>query len=75
MNEPIRRPGDAPPGVVDPRIGGLRQPQEVDRVSGRGARRFRDKIPTLADLEALIQNGRLILPPRYFRGYYLDLFA
>ena len=38
-------------------------------------RRWRERIPTRAQLEALIQNGRLVLPLRYFRGYFLDLFA
>ena len=40
-----------------------------------GPRRWRERIPTVAQLEALIENGRLVLPLRYFRGYFLDLFA
>lgn len=38
-------------------------------------RRFRDRLPTRAQLEALLQNGVLVLPARYFRGYFLDVVA
>jgi len=33
----------------------------------------RDRIPTRAQLNALIQDGMLVLPPRYFVGFFLDL--
>jgi hypothetical protein len=64
-----------------PGLGGLlpppAQPIESERQvpSATGPRRWRERIPTRAQLEALIQNGRLVLPMRYFRGYFLDLLA
>jgi hypothetical protein len=33
----------------------------------------RDRVPSDAQLSALIQDGILILPPRYFVGFFLDL--
>jgi hypothetical protein len=39
------------------------------------SRRWRERMPTREQLEALIRNGRLVLPMRYFRGYFLDLYA
>jgi hypothetical protein len=38
-------------------------------------KRWRERMPTRAQLEALLHNGRLILPMRYIRGYFLDLFV
>ena len=70
------------PGL--PSLGGLLpvpapqpRPAEIEReLPPAGTpRRWRERIPTRAQLEALIQNGRLVLPLRYFRGYFLDLFA
>lgn len=64
------------PASFDSRIGGLRTRGEIDRtdvvVPVRG---FRVRIPTIAQLEALLQNGKLMLPMRYFRGFFLDLYA
>jgi hypothetical protein len=37
-------------------------------IGGRG-----DRIPTDALLASLIQDGMLVLPPRYFTGYFLDM--
>ena len=37
-------------------------------IGGRGQR-----IPNDAQLAALIEDGALVLPPRYFMGYFLDL--
>ena len=37
-------------------------------IGGRGQR-----LPTDAQLSALIEDGVLVLPPRYFMGYFLDL--
>jgi hypothetical protein len=68
------------PGL--PSLGGLlppaspRGPESDRELPPSGApRRWRERIPTRAQLEALIHNGRLVLPLRYFRGYFLDLFA
>ena len=67
------------PGL--PSVGGLLAPPvrstEAEReLPPSGApRSWRERIPSVAQLEALIQNGRLVLPLRYFRGYFLDLFA
>lgn len=62
------------PGGSGGRVGGLSRPQEPVRLrSTLPARRLRDRIPTRAQLEALIATGRLLLPPRYVRGYFLDL--
>jgi hypothetical protein len=69
------------PGL--PSLGGLLPPAptrpgpEIGReLPPSGApRRWRERIPTPAQLQALIKNGRLVLPLRYFRGYFLDLFA
>jgi hypothetical protein len=33
----------------------------------------RDRIPNNAQLAGLIQDGMLILPPRYFVGFFLDM--
>jgi hypothetical protein len=33
----------------------------------------RDRIPSDILLASLIQDGMLVLPPRYFVGYFLDL--
>lgn len=73
MNEPIRGPADNIPSY-DVRIGGNAIPTEgVERP--RPARRHRDRMPTLAQLQALLQNGILVLPARYFRGFFLDLLV
>lgn len=68
------------PGL--PSLGGLLPPAptprapEIERELPSGSpRRWRERIPTPAQLQALIQHGRLVLPLRYFRGYFLDLFA
>lgn len=74
MNDPVRRPGNDPM-QIDPRIGGLRTPSPADVEKPGSRKRLRDRIPTMAQLEALIQDGRLILPVRYFRGYFLDVLA
>lgn len=66
----IRR--DNLPGI-EGRIGGMRQPGDVQKPESRS--RLKDKIPSLEQLKALIVNGRLILPARYFRGYFLDMLV
>ena len=64
------------PTSFDPRIGGLRTRGEIDRTDVVApVRGFRVRIPTMAQLEALLQNGKLMLPMRYFRGFFLDLYA
>lgn len=63
--------------IVRPLLGGLLGNQRPRRLSGSaddstiGGRG--DRIPTDAQLQALIQDGELVLPPRYFLGYFLDL--
>jgi hypothetical protein len=32
-----------------------------------------DRVPSDALLASLLQDGMLVLPPRYFVGYFLDL--
>jgi len=32
-----------------------------------------DRVPSDALLASLLQDGMLVLPPRYFIGYFLDL--
>jgi hypothetical protein len=64
--------------IIRPLLGGLLGGSRPRRLSGiaddgstiggRG-----DRMPTDAQLAALIQDGELILPPRYFMGYFLDL--
>lgn len=56
----------------DGRIGGF-----ADRVqpSPKTARRHRDRIPSLTQLESLIKDGVLVLPARYFRGFFLDMIV
>jgi hypothetical protein len=64
------------PASYDVRLGGLRSRSEIDRADiAAPVRGFRARIPTLAQLEALLENGKLMLPRRYFRGFFLDLFA
>jgi hypothetical protein len=66
--------GESPPH--DPRVGGLRGRRELDPgLPGGPPRGFRSRLPSLADLEALVRDGRLMLPLRYVRGYFLDLYA
>ena len=36
---------------------------------------FRSRIPTVRELASLMINGILSLPPRYFRGMYLDVLV
>ena len=65
MSDDIRIDGRSPGG----RGIGIVVPQRSDRSRGpRGDRR-----PTQQLLDALIETGRLIIPPRYRRGDYLDL--
>jgi hypothetical protein len=72
MREPLR----TDPASFDPRIGGLRTRAEIDRTEVVAPiRGFRARIPTMAQLDALLQNGTLMLPLRYFRGFFLDLYA
>jgi hypothetical protein len=74
VNEPIRGPADNPPSY-DVRIGGATIPADSVERPQRPARRHRDRIPTMAQLQALLQNGILVLPARYFRGFFLDLLV
>jgi hypothetical protein len=32
-----------------------------------------DRVPSDALIASLLQDGMLVLPPRYFTGYFLDL--
>lgn len=64
--------------LVRPLIGGLLGNQRSRRVNGSsddgstiGGRG--ERIPSDAQLAALVQDGVLVLPPRYFMGYFLDL--
>lgn len=64
--------------LVRPLLGGLLGGSRPRRLSGSsdsgstiGGRGQR--LPTDAQLAALIQDGELVLPPRYFMGYFLDL--
>lgn len=63
--------------IVRPLLGGLLGGSRPRRLSGAagdstiGGRG--DRVPTDAQLQALIQDGELVLPPRYFMGYFLDL--
>jgi hypothetical protein len=61
--------------MFDSRVGTMRNPNEVERVEPNGRRRLRDRIPTIAQLEALLRDGLLVLPARYFRGTYLDIMV
>jgi hypothetical protein len=64
--------------IVRPLLGGLlggSRPRRLNGVAddgsiigGRG-----DRVPSDAQLQALIEDGELVLPPRYFLGYFLDL--
>lgn len=73
MSDRIRGPGQGTT-PTDTRYGGPAV-DFVERPEPVKARRFRDRLPTRAQLEALLQNGRLVLPARYFRGYFLDVLA
>ncbi|MDI9408996.1 MAG: hypothetical protein QM523_07110 [Candidatus Pacebacteria bacterium] len=54
----------------DGRVSGLVDPSGVRL---RNLRRLGNRIPTESQLDGLIQNGSVVLPPRYFRGHFLDL--
>jgi hypothetical protein len=64
---------------VPPLLGGLlrafRPRRSVDGPDDefRITRGAKDRVPTNAQLRALIEDGMLMLPPRYFIGYFLDL--
>lgn len=72
MSDPLRT--DA--ASYDPRVGAFRTRGEIDRIEVVApVRGFRARIPTMAQLEALLRDGKLMLPLRYFRGFFLDLYA
>lgn len=66
------------PRLIRPLLGGLlggprsRRTEETTNggttIGGHG-----DRVPTDALIASLIQDGMLVLPPRYFTGYFLDL--
>jgi hypothetical protein len=66
-------------GSVPPLFGGLLRafrsrrtadsPDDEFRIT-RGAK---DRVPNNAQLSALMQDGLLVLPPRYFVGFFLDM--
>lgn len=65
--------------AVAPLLGGLvrafrpRRSDEPDGVFRLRGSSPHDRVPTDAQLSALIQDGVLVLPPRYFVGFFLDL--
>ncbi len=72
MSEPLRTDAAA----YDQRVGAFRTRGEIDRIDPTApVRGFRARIPTLAQLESLLRDGKLMLPMRYFRGFFLDLYA
>ena len=66
------------PRMIRPLLGGLLGGSRTRRltggidgdleIGGRG-----ERIPSDAQLAALINDGIIMLPPRYFVGYFLDL--
>lgn len=66
-------------GAVPPFIGGLLRAFRSRRSTAVADEEFqlrgsaRDRIPNNAQLAGLIQNGLLVLPPRYFIGFFLDM--
>jgi len=66
-------------GAIPPFIGGLLRAFRSRRKADVADPEFqlrggaKDRIPTNAQLSALVQNGLLILPPRYFVGFFLDM--
>jgi len=72
MSDPLRTDAAA----YDQRVGAFRGRNEIDRTDPLVAvRGFRARIPTLAQLQSLMRDGKLMLPLRYFRGFFLDLYA
>jgi hypothetical protein len=72
MSDPLRTDAAA----YDQRVGAFRTRGEIDRTDPLVAvRGFRARIPTMAQLQSLLKDGKLMLPLRYFRGYFLDLYA
>jgi hypothetical protein len=66
------------PGVIRPLLGGLLGGFRSRRstISSDGDMRMGERgsrIPSDAQLASLIQDGMLVLPQRYFIGYFLDL--
>jgi len=60
----------------DQRIGPPRGRGEFDRIDPVApVRGFRARIPSMAQLQSLLKDGKLMLPLRYFRGFFLDLYA
>jgi hypothetical protein len=58
---------------IDARIGSPATPREASAPVEPRRKRWRDRLPNPAELAALLVNGEIQLPPRYFRGYFLDL--
>ncbi|MFD2262518.1 hypothetical protein ACFSM5_06425 [Lacibacterium aquatile] len=72
MADPIRSNPDR--GVqLDTRVGNTLVPREGIAPAQPARKRWRDRIPSAAELAGLIVNGELRLPARYFRGFFLDL--
>ncbi|MDR3518391.1 MAG: hypothetical protein P4M00_21555 [Azospirillaceae bacterium] len=61
-------------GLIRPDDGGGRilLPRAIGTGRGRG---FRQRIPTLRELAALLVDGVLTLPDHYRRGMFLDMFV
>ena len=67
------------PRLIRPLLGGLLGGTRTRRTSGAlsdeeftvGGRG--ERIPSDAQLAALVNDGMIVLPPRYFIGYFLDL--
>ena len=62
--------GDSTSPMFDGRVSGLVDPTGTRL---RNLRRLGTKIPTAKQLDSLVQDGRIVLPRRYFRGTFLDL--
>jgi hypothetical protein len=66
-------------GSVPPFIGGLIRAFRPRRLADAPEDEFqlrgsaKDRIPNNAQLRGLIQNGMLVLPARYFIGFFLDM--
>lgn len=60
---------------LDTRVGGLRTPEKAEKINDRDRRRWRPKIPTMEELQAIFIDGQILLPLRYFRGHYLDILV
>lgn len=79
MTDQLRPSVTGTPARPEPRFDRAQVGTSVGTSAGTQARAnrpaapLRQRLPSLQELAALVVNGALRLPARYFRGMYLDI--